>query len=149
MNKILVINGPNLNMLGKRDPKHYGTLTLEHIEQLLVEEAKVLNLSIDCYQSNIEGELINKIHSALVYEGVIINAGAYTHYSYAIADALSLLDIPIVEVHLSHIHNRESFREKSVLAKCCVGQITGFKEYSYTLALHALDKILKNNGGII
>jgi 3-dehydroquinate dehydratase-2 len=142
MRQVIVINGPNLNMLGKRDPNHYGGLTLEAIEDKVKKEANDLGFEIITFQSNIEGEIINKIHDSMEFDGMIINAGAFTHYSYAIADALNLLDLPIVEVHLSNIHAREAFRHESVLAKSCVGQIAGFKDNSYILALHALDKIL-------
>lgn len=144
MKKILVINGPNLNMLGQRKENHYGRLTLDTINTLIKKESEGLKCHIDFYQSNIEGEIVTKIHNSMEYDGIIINAGAYTHYSYAIADALDILDIPVIEVHLSNIHGREDFRKQSVLAKCCVGQISGFKENSYILALHALDKIFKS-----
>lgn len=143
MKRIMVLNGPNLNMLGKRKENHYGRLTLEDIQTMIRETGSSIGYEIDCRQSNHEGELVEWIHEALTFDGVIINAGAYTHYSYAIADALEILDIPVVEVHLSNIHSREGFRHESVLAKCCVGQISGFKENSYILALHALDKILR------
>lgn len=147
MKKILLINGPNLNMLGKRKKEHYGTLQLEDINAMIQAEADSLEMAVTFYQSNIEGEIVTKLHEGMSFDGVIINAGAYTHYSYAIADALEILDIPVIEVHLSNIHGREDFRHQSVLAKCCVGQISGFKEDSYILALHALDRILKNIGG--
>jgi 3-dehydroquinate dehydratase-2 len=140
MKKIMVINGPNLNMLGKRKEVHYGQLTLEAIETFIQSEANKLDMTISFLQSNHEGEIIDCIHDSMDFDGVIINAGAYTHYSYAIADALEILDIPVIEVHLSNIHARDDFRHQSVLAKCCVGQISGFKEDSYILALHALDR---------
>lgn len=143
MKKALVINGPNLNMLGQRKASHYGSLTLESLNSLIIKESIDLTIHVDFYQSNCEGEMISKIHEAVGYDGLIINAGAYTHYSYAIADALEILELPIIEVHLSNIHGREEFRQHSVLAKCCVGQISGFKEDSYLLALHALDRIFK------
>lgn len=147
MNKILVINGPNLNKLGMRDKSHYGSMTLNDVEEMMAKQGLILNMEVTFFQSNGEGEIIDVIHESDEYDGVIINAGAYTHYSYAIADALEMLQIPIIEVHLSNIHNREEFRSKSVLTKCCVGQISGFQEESYRLALYALDKILLNNGG--
>lgn len=139
----MIINGPNLNMLGKRKEMHYGKFTLETINELITSEARHLNYEIEFFQSNFEGDLINKIHECIDYDGMVINAGAYTHYSYAISDALDILELPIVEVHLSNIHGREDFRQQSVLAKCCVGQISGFKEDSYILALHALDRIFR------
>lgn len=138
MKKILVINGPNLNMLGRRKENHYGQKTLEDINASMVEMAESLDFDLDFKQSNIEGEIVGYIHEGLDYDGLIINAGAYTHYSYAIADALEILSIPKIEVHLSNIHARESFRSKSVIASSCSGQISGFKENSYILALYAL-----------
>lgn len=143
MKKIMIINGPNLNMLGKRKKEFYGQLTLESLNQLVKEESKQLNFDVDFFQSNHEGAIIDCIHDLMNYDGLIINAGAFTHYSYAIADALEVLDIPVIEVHLSNIHARDQFRHESVLAKCCVGQISGFKEDSYILALHALDRNFK------
>lgn len=143
MKKILVINGPNLNMLGKRKKNHYGSLTLEAIEQLIMDKGKSLNMDVLCFQSNSESAIIDCIHSYALYDGIIINAGAFTHYSYAIADALEIADIPVIEVHLSNIHSRESFRKESVLARACKGQISGFKENSYILGLHALDDIIE------
>jgi len=142
MKKILVINGPNLNMLGKRKEAHYGSLTLEDINTSLRGLAKELNFELTFYQSNIEGDIVSTIHSGMEFDGLMINAGAYTHYSYAIADALEILDIPKIEVHLSNIHARESFRSNSVIASSCTGQISGFKENSYILALYALKNLL-------
>ena len=142
-----MINGPNLNKLGMRNSAHYGFKTLEDIELMMSQQSNDLNMALTFFQSNSEGDIIDVIQQADDYSGLIINAGAYTHYSYAIADALEMLEIPIVEVHLSNIHNREDYRAKSVLARCCVGQISGFQEESYSLALVALEKILKNNGG--
>lgn len=144
MKNILVINGPNLNMLGKRKEAHYGTLTLDDICRSMDTLAKELNFELVFCQSNHEGDIIDQIHSAVDYDGLIINAGAHTHYSYAIADALEILNIPKIEVHLSNIHARESFRSKSVIASSCTGQISGFKESSYILALYALRDLLKD-----
>lgn len=143
MKKILVINGPNLNMLGKRKKEHYGVLTLASIEMKMKDAGRSMDLEIDFFQSNIEGEIINSIHTYNQYDGIIINAGAYTHYSHAIGDALEIVDIPVVEVHLSNIHSREGFRKESVIARSCVGQISGFKEDSYILAMYALKNILE------
>ncbi len=136
---ILVINGPNLNLLGKRKAEHYGTLTLENIEGQLSEEAVKLNLNILFFQSNHEGEIIDKLHDSIAsINGIIINPGAFTHYSIAIRDAIEAIGIPVIEVHLSNIHARESFRHKSVIAPVCLGQIAGLKDFGYIAALHAL-----------
>ena len=134
--KILIINGPNLNMLGKREPSIYGSDTLETINQEITSHAEEHNISVEFVQSNIEGVIIDYIHEANNnFDGIILNAGAFTHYSYAIRDAISSVTTPVVEVHLSNIHAREEFRHKSVLASVCVGQISGFGKYSYILAL--------------
>ena len=144
MKKVLIINGPNLNMLGIREKGIYGTKTLSQINENLLEFSKKLNINLDFFQSNIEGEIINKIHSCYNdYDGIIINPGAYTHYSYAIADAILSVNIPTIEVHLSNIHKREEFRKKSVIAPACIGQISGFSSYSYNLALIAMDNFFK------
>ena len=135
--KILIINGPNLNMLGKREPKYYGSQTLDGINKEIEEKAKPLNIETEFFQSNLEGEIINFIHKAKDngIDGIILNAGAFTHYSYAIHDAITSVDTPVVEVHLSNIHKREDFRHKSVLADACLGQVSGFSKYSYIMAL--------------
>ena len=137
--KILVLNGVNLNMFGKRDPSHYGQATLSDIEEKLNALAKELNVEIECFQSNLEGLLCEKIHQAHdeKIDGVMINAGAWTHYSYAIRDALAILKCPIVEIHMSNVHARETFRHVSVFSPIVVGQICGFGVDSYLLGLRA------------
>lgn len=138
--KIMIINGPNLNMLGVREKNIYGTRNYEDVCNYVKEEGKKRNHEILMLQSNSEGEIIDFIQKAYFenYEGIIINPGAYTHYSYAIHDALKGFDIPAIEVHLSNIHTREEFRRKSVTAPACVGQIAGFGEYGYIMAMDAL-----------
>ena len=141
--KIMIINGPNLNMLGGREKNIYGTRNYEDVWNYVKEEGKKRNHEILMVQSNSEGEIIDFIQKAYFekYEGIIINPGAYTHYSYAIHDALKGFDIPAVEVHLSNIHTREEFRRKSVTAPACIGQIAGFGEYGYIMAMDALANI--------
>ena len=144
MVKILLINGPNLNMLGIREKSIYGDTTLDKIEEKFIEEAQKLSYCATCVQSNSEGELIDILHKSVgVYDGIVLNAGAYTHYSYAIKDAIASINIPTVEVHISNIHKREEFRKKSVIADSCIGQICGFGEYSYTLGLFAIINYFK------
>ena len=141
---VLVINGPNLNLLGERDPAHYGTLTLSAIENRMKERAAEYCWEIDFRQSNHEGEIIDLLHKArLDFDAVILNAGAYTHYSYAIRDAIEAIRIPVIEVHLSNIHAREEFRHTSVIAPACVGSIAGFGKNSYFLAVNAMKELLK------
>lgn len=143
MKKVLVILGPNLNMVGVREKGVYGTETAESINQQILEKAKSLDFECDIFQSNHEGNLIDKIHSALgVYNGVVINAGALTHYSYALRDAIASVNIPFVEVHMSNIHKREEFRHHSVIAPVCVGQIAGFGKLVYFLGLEALKELM-------
>ncbi|WP_339166413.1 type II 3-dehydroquinate dehydratase [Paenibacillus sp. FSL R5-0341] len=139
MKRIIVINGPNLNMLGVREPGIYGTLSLKDIEDKIRRQADELGVSIAFYQSNHEGDIIDRIHAAMgEAEGIILNAGAFTHYSYAIRDAINAVKVPTVEVHLSNIHAREAFRHHSVIAAETIGQIAGFGEVSYELGLLAL-----------
>ena len=135
--KIFIINGANLNLVGKREPKYYGSQTLDDINNEIKIKAESLNIEIEFFQSNHEGEIINIIQNAKNNgaDGIILNAGAFTHYSYAIHDAITSVDIPVIEVHLSNLHKREEFRHKSVLADACVGQIAGFGKYSYIMAL--------------
>jgi len=137
--KILIINGPNINLIGSRETHIYGNKSYDEICNTLYTKAKELGIFLEIVQSNIEGEIINYIHQARdKYDGIIINPGAYTHYSIAIYDALKAVQIPAVEVHLSNIHAREDFRKKSVTAGACIGQICGFSYYSYILAMYAL-----------
>jgi len=137
MKKILVLHGPNLNLLGLREPNIYGSSTLEALNSELAELAKSNNLNISFFQSNHEGELIDKLHSAISqYDGIIINGGAFTHYSYAIADAIMAIKLPTVEVHISNIYQREQFRHHSVLAPVVIGQISGLGVFSYKAAIY-------------
>lgn len=132
--KILIINGPNLNLLGKREPDIYGSQSFEDFFEIL--KRKFLTLRLEYYQSNIEGELINKIHEVgFTYDGIILNAGAYTHTSIAISDAISAIKTPVVEVHISNVYVREEYRHHSFLSKNCAGVIVGFGLQGYSLAL--------------
>ena len=135
--KILVINGPNMNMLGTREPEIYGSLTLEQIEKNVLEYAKTLNIDVEFFQSNVEGEIINKIQEH-GFDGIVINPAGYSHTSVAIRDAIAGVKIPTVEVHLSNIYSREDFRHTSLIAPVCIGQISGFGANVYTLGLKAL-----------
>ena len=138
--KILVINGPNLNLLGEREPSVYGNDSLQSINDELSIQAAAIGCEIDFFQSNLEGRIIDELHDArLKYNGVILNAGAYTHYSYAIRDAIAAIKIPVVEVHLSNIDNRDEFRRNSVIAPVCAGRIMGFGRHSYELALKSME----------
>ena len=137
--KILVIHGPNLNMLGKREPDIYGTTTLETINSNLEALGKRLGLELETFQSNHEGEIIEKIQEAAkIQNGMIINPAAFTHTSIAIRDALLLLDMPVIEMHLSNIYKREPFRHKSMMSDVVTAQITGFGVQGYTMALEAM-----------
>jgi 3-dehydroquinate dehydratase-2 len=143
--KFLVLHGPNLNLLGKREPGIYGTQTLENINSSLVELSSILGCELSFFQSNSEGELIDNIQAAArECDGILINPAAYTHTSIAISDALSAVGIPCVEVHLSNIHRRETFRHTSMVAPVAVGQICGFGPDSYLLGLRALFNHVKN-----
>ena len=137
--KILVINGPNLNLLGTREPDIYGSMDYAGLCEYVFDAAKELSIEVSVVQSNCEGEIIDTIHKAKgAYDALIINPAAYTHYSYAIYDAILAVSLPIVEVHISNVYKREAFRHKSVIAPACIGQITGLGVYGYAAALRYL-----------
>ena len=143
--KILVLHGPNLNLLGLREPEIYGSVTLVQINESLKLKGNELQVGVDCLQSNYEGKLVEVIHNAREeHQGILINAGAYTHTSVAIRDALAGVAIPTVEVHLSNIYTREDFRHHSYIAPIAIGQISGFGADSYFLGLQALVNYLRN-----
>lgn len=134
--KILVLNGPNLNLLGQREPGVYGTESYEHLCALVKAHGEARGADVTCFQSNHEGDLIDMIHGANgVYDAIIFNPGAFTHYSYALHDALKAIQTPCIEVHISNVHQREEFRHKSVTAPACVGQICGLGLKGYLLAM--------------
>ncbi len=146
MQSILVLHGPNLNLLGKREPGVYGVVTLGEINQMLERESQVLQVKSVALQSNHEGALVDAIHGAIgQHEGILINAGAYTHTSVALRDAIAAVNLPTVEVHLSNIYRREEFRHHSYIAAVAIGQISGFGVESYRLGLHALVNYLKQS----
>lgn len=142
--KILLINGANLNMLGTREPEKYGSTTLKDIETTVINRGNELGAEVEAWQSNHEGEIVDKIQAAKGnYDGILINAGGYTHTSVVIRDAISAVQIPTVEIHMTNIHAREEFRHTSLLSGVCVAQVVGFKEQSYILALEGLVNYLK------
>ena len=145
MNKIIILNGPNLNLLGEREKKQYGNFTLNEINRKCEDFANRNDIDLLLYQSNIEGELVTKIQdSRNDQNGLIINAGGYTHTSVAIHDALKIIKIPIIELHISNIYNREEFRHKSLISNIAKGVICGFGSEGYIMALKAMNKFLKN-----
>ena len=142
--RVLLLNGPNLNLLGQREPDIYGTMTFEELNKRIRDYAKEIGIELKSLQSNHEGALIDAIHEAADWaDAIVINPGAYTHYSYAIADALKAVRLPAIEVHLSNIHARDEFRRTSVVAPATVGQIVGFGAMSYLLALQAAKAIVQ------
>jgi len=144
MRKIIILNGPNLNLLGEREKSQYGKFTLNDIEKLCEDFAKDNKISLSLFQTNIEGELVEKIQKSRInQDGLIINAGGYTHTSVAIHDALKILKIPIIELHISNIYNREDFRHKSLISKVAKGVICGFGADGYIMALKAMQNYLK------
>lgn len=145
--KLLVINGPNLNLLGTREPSVYGNITLDQLQEEMSQHALAYNIKLEFFQSNHEGAIIDQLHQAMDrFDGLIINPGAYTHYSYAIRDAITSVHLPTVEVHISNIHAREEFRHHSVIAPIAIGQITGLGLYGYIAAIHFFANYLKKQG---
>jgi len=140
MRKILIIHGPNLNMLGKRKPDIYGNLTLEEINKEIKNSSRNQNIEVNIIQTNKEGDIIDAIHNAEDYDGIVINPGGYTHTSIAIRDAIEAVGIPTIEVHISNIFAREKWRKESVIAPVCLGQITGLGWFGYILAIEFLIK---------
>ena len=144
--KFLVINGVNLNLTGKREKGVYGSATLDEINEKISAFALSNGDSVDFYQSNMEGEIVNKLHEAYLsgaYDGILLNAGAFTHYSYAIRDGIAAIDIPVAEVHISNVHAREEFRNKTVLSEVCKGVVCGFGYASYIAAMLGLKESLQ------
>ncbi|AKS38877.1 3-dehydroquinate dehydratase [Anoxybacillus gonensis] len=147
MVRFLLLNGPNLNRLGMREPHIYGHTTLAQLEKQLTEFASEYGAELTCYQSNYEGALIDQIHRAeSLYDGIIFNPGAFTHYSYALRDAIASVQTPVIEVHISNIHAREAFRHQSVLAPVTAGQIVGLGINGYRLAILALLDMVEGKG---
>ena len=148
MTAILVLHGPNLNALGRRDRHHYGVMTLDEINRRIMDRAESLGVLVECFQSNHEGALVDKLQeSAASIDGIVINAGALTHYGLSLKDALTDTGVPVVEVHLSNIHAREEWRRRSVLADTARGQIAGLGWRGYTAALEALAGIIADEAG--
>ena len=139
MPKLLILNGPNLNLLGRRQPEVYGSETLQMVEEKCRDHGRSKGIEVSCFQSNHEGELIDQIHNAKSgQDGIILNAGAYTHTSVALMDALFSVELPAIEVHLSNIHAREAFRHQSYVSRAVVGQICGFGSFGYVMAIDAM-----------
>lgn len=147
MKKVMLLHGINHNMFGKRDPKQYGTITLDEINASVDALAKELGIEVTNFQTNSEGEFVDKIHQAYLegYDGLMLNAGAWTHYSYGMADALAILEVPIIELHMSNVHAREEFRHHSVISPLATGIIVGLGSQVYTLGLQAFANIFAQN----
>ena len=144
-NKIIIINGPNLNLLGEREQSQYGSITFEKLKEICLVKSKELELSVEFTQSNVEGEIVNFIQEARKkFDGIIINAAAFTHTSVAIRDALAIYKKPIIELHISNIYKREEFRQKSLISDIATGGIFGLGSYGYILAIISMQKLLKN-----
>jgi len=144
--KILVLHGPNLNLLGTREPEVYGSMTLDEINSRAVEKGRELGMEVTCQQSNHEGALIDALQQAREWaDGIIFNPGGYTHTSVALRDAIAAIGVPVVEVHLSNVYAREDFRQRSLLSPVCKGKITGFGWHSYILGLYALKSVLEES----
>jgi len=144
MKKVLIVNGPNMNMLGSREKDKYGLLSLDEINDIILKYAKTKNIEVSFFQSNSEGNIIDKIQTSIEkHDFCIINAGAYTHYSYAIRDAIASIEIPVIEVHITNINKREVFRKTSVIAPVCIGTISGFGYNSYLVAIDAVSKLIE------
>ncbi|MCE5190175.1 MAG: type II 3-dehydroquinate dehydratase [Actinomycetia bacterium] len=149
MLRVLVVNGPNLNLLGRRETDVYGSMTLGQIEADVMRIADEMGVEVAFFQSNHEGAIIDRLHDALDdVDGIVINPGALTHYSLAVRDAIAAISMPVVEVHMSNIHRREPFRERSVTAAVCIGQISGFGAASYALGLKALVDAIKEGAHV-
>jgi len=147
--KILFLNGPNLNLLGQREPEVYGRTTLADIEAMVRQRARELGVEVDFRQTNLEGELVTWIQKARgEFEVVVLNAAAYTHTSLAVRDAIAAAGLPVIEIHLSNVHAREEFRHRSLIAPACVGQITGFGPFSYVLAVDAAINVKAGKKGL-
>jgi 3-dehydroquinate dehydratase-2 len=141
--RFLVIHGPNLNLLGEREPETYGTASLQEVDRLIQDAARRLNVEARIVQHNSEGEIIDEIHRAREWaNAIIINPGGYTHYSIAIRDALSAVVLPAIEVHLSNVYSRETFRHHSVIAAVCIGQVCGFGPFGYIMAMEAAHRVV-------
>ncbi len=145
--KVLVVNGPNMNLLGRREKSLYGDWSMEKLEKALKEKGRALGMEVDCFQSNHEGELVDRIQEAWEYDCLVVNAAAYTHTSVAIRDALLALGKPFIEVHMTNIYAREPFRHRSFLADVALGQVVGFGVVSYLVALDALAYLREERGG--
>ncbi|AQR97462.1 type II 3-dehydroquinate dehydratase [Clostridium saccharoperbutylacetonicum] len=148
MKKVMLLHGVNHNMFGKRDPKQYGTITLDEINQGVDTLAKELGIEVTNFQTNSEREFVDKIHEAYFegYDGLMLNAGAWTHYSYGMADALAILEVPVIELHMSNVHAREEFRHHSVISPLATGIIVGLGSQVYTLGLQAFANIFEQQG---